>query len=138
MGPTPTFKDRQFERMFRITRTMADRLISCLAKADSFFTQTYDACRNPSIAPVVKFLAGMKRLCYGVSFSAFQDYFQMGESTARLCVSRLTRGIVQCPEIRDVFLRPWSRADARRVCSMHEEQHGIPGMLGSLDVMKLP
>ena len=62
----------------------------------------------------------------------------MGESTARLCVSKFTRGIVECPEIADVYLRAMTKSDAKRVAGMHNEQHGINGMVGSLDVMKVP
>ena len=61
----------------------------------------------------------------------------MGESTARLCVHHLSRGIVECPEIADTYLRNPSRADARRITSMHKEVYGIDGMMGSLDVTKV-
>ena len=91
LGPVPRFDDKQFVRTFRITKVKAQWIMNCLAKRDKFWTQTYDAIGNPSISPVVKFLTAQKRLAYGVAFSAFQDYFQMGESTARLCVSKFTR-----------------------------------------------
>lgn len=137
LGPKPLFDDHQFERIFRVTTGRAEHIISSLSKYDTFWTQTYDALGKPSIAPEVKFLAAQKKLCYGVSFSAFQDYFQMGESTARLCVSKLTRGIVNCPELADVYLRNMSKHDAKRVVEMHKKQHGVNGMVGSLDVMKV-
>ena len=137
LGPIPIFKDRQFERVFRIAKSKAEWIIGNLAKYDPFWTQTYDAIGRPSIAPEVKFLAAQKKLCYGVSFSAFQDYFQMGDSTARLCVSKLTRGIVNCPEIADVYLRNMTRSDAKKTTELHQDKHEIDGMLGSLDVMKV-
>lgn len=138
LGPVPRFADKQFERVFRITREHAEFLLTNLANHDDFWTTTFDRKRQPSICPKVKFLAAQKRLCYGISFSGFQDYFQMGESTARLCVSHLARGIVECPEISDVYLHSLTKQDARNVVAMHKEQHGIDGMLGSLDVMKVP
>ena len=138
MSPTPLFNDRQFERAFRIKRSMVDYIIGHIAREDPFWTQTIDSAFQLSIHPHVKFLAAQKLLCYGISFSAFQDYFQMGESTARLCVSRLARGIVECPEIADIYLRNMSKSDARRVAKMHRDVHGISGMVGSLDVTKLP
>ena len=137
MGPNPIFPDHQFERTFRITKSHVEDIVSILAKYDTYWTETYDAIGRASISPYVKFLCAQKKLCYGVSFSAFQDYFQMGESSAREAVSKLTRGIVNCPEINEVYLRPMSRADARRVVAMHKEQHGVDGLLGSLDVMKV-
>ena len=112
-GPKPIFNDRQFERFFRVTHTHAEFIISSLAIHDKqFWTQTYDATGKPSISPIVKFLAAQKCICYGVTFNAFCDYFQMGESTARLCVSKLSRGIVSCPKIRNVYLRDMPPANA--------------------------
>jgi hypothetical protein len=58
----------------------------------------------------------------------------MGESTARLCVSNLAKGIVECPDIADVYLRTASRHDDKHIVALHKEQHGIDGMLGSLDI----
>ena len=58
----------------------------------------------------------------------------MGESTARLCVSNVAKGIIECPDIADVCLCTPSRHDAKRIVALHKEQHGIDGMLGSLDV----
>ena len=75
-----------------VTKSEVEWIISCLAKYDIFWTQTNDALGKPFISPVVKFLAAQKTLCYGVSFSSYQDYFQMRESTACLYVSNLSRG----------------------------------------------
>ena len=42
-GPSPVlFNDRQFERVFRVTRGRADKLLSICANKDAFFTQTKD------------------------------------------------------------------------------------------------
>ena len=137
MSPRPIFDDKQFERTFRIKRSMVDYIIGHLAKTDRFWIQTRDAVGQLSIHPHVKFLAAQKLICYGVSFSAFKDYFQMGESTAALCVSHLCRGIVNCPAIADVYLRTPTKDDAKRIERLHHETHGIRGMLGSLDVTKV-
>ena len=111
--PPPIFDDKQFERTFRLKRAMIDYLVGHLANNDSFWTSTIDACGKESIDPYVKFLSGQKMVCYGVSWSAFRDYFQMGESTARLCMSKLCRGIYDCDEITDIYLRSISKADVR-------------------------
>jgi len=57
---------------------------------------SYDCTHRRSSMPVVKCLAALKMLCYcyGLSFSAFQDYFQMRGSTARLAMRKdLNQGI---------------------------------------------
>jgi hypothetical protein len=53
----------------------------------------------------VKILCGLKMLAYGVSGSAFQDYFQMGESTALLCCENVARAISHDAELRRKYLR---------------------------------
>ena len=137
MSPTPRFNDKQFERTYRIEKSKVDYIIGNLAHDDTFWMQTIDAVGRPSISPIVKLLAAQQIICYGVSFSAFQAYYQMGESTARLCVSKLTRGIVECPAITDIYLRSPSKIDAKRIVKLHKDIHGLHGMLGSLDVTKV-
>ena len=134
-GPQAMFRDRQFERVFRITRKVADRLLQVAAHADVFFTERFDAALKRSICPKVKLLMGLKCIAYGVSPSAFQDYFQMGETTGRDCLKKLARVISSSDELRSVFLRSMTRVDARRVTELHREKHGIDGMIGSIDCM---
>lgn len=138
LGPTPKFNDYQFERFFRITRTLFDGLTKELASYDEYWTVRYDCTHRRSIMPVVKCLAALKLLCYGVSFSAFQDYFQMGDSTARECCGKFSRAMVENENIAAVYLRKMTKADARRIEALHYEAHGVRGMLGSLDVKQIP
>ena len=76
-------------------------------------------------------------ICYDVSFSAFKDYFQMGESTARLCMRKLVRGIVECSSISEVYLHTPTKSDAFKIESLHKKVHDLSGCLGSLDVTKI-
>ena len=85
----------------------------------------------------MKFLGAQKLICFGVSFSAFKDYFQMGESTARLCLRKLTKGIVLCSSISDYYLRTPSKSDARKIVALHKKVYGIDGCMGCLDVTKI-
>jgi hypothetical protein len=77
----------------------------------------------------------LKQLAFGVSPSAFQDYFQMGKTTARDCLKKLCRAIVSSEELRSVFMRDMTRADAKRVTQVHLDEHGVDGKIGSLDCM---
>ena len=90
-----------------------------------------------SIDPLVKFLSAQKMICYGISYSAFKDYFQMGKSTARLCLVKLTRGIIKCSAILDLYLRAPTKSDAKRKVSLHKKVYGTDGCLGCLDVTKV-
>jgi hypothetical protein len=73
-------------------------------------------------------------LAFGVSASAFVDYFQMGVITCRLCFQKLCERIsekVFCSK----YLRVMNPGNAHRVTELHLNQHGVDGMLGSLDCM---
>ena len=135
-GPSPIFNDRQFERVFRVTKGRADMLLSVCANSDPFFTQKKDAVtKKDGICPKVKILMALKLLAYGCSPSAFQDYFQMGESTANKCLKYFTDIISSDYSINNNYLRQMNREDAKRTSQLHEEIHGLPGMIGSLDCM---
>ena len=86
----PRFDDRQFERTFHLKRSMVEKMVSSLTDFDPFWLSSVDCCGRMSIDLLVKFLAAQKMICYGISDSAFKDYFQMGERTARLFLGQLT------------------------------------------------
>ena len=77
----------------------------------------------------------LKLIGYGCSPSAFQDYLQMSVTTARLCLLKFCQIVSTDESLLCVFARAMTRPDARRVSAIHEEIHGIAGMLGSLDCM---
>lgn len=138
LGPTPLFNDRQFERVFRVTKAVVADLLTVAAESSDFFREGADATGKPSISLEVKVLMGLKLFAYGVSPSAFQDYFQMGESTARLCLKELAKVVSHSETLKEKYFRPMNRSDARRAVALHEENHGISGMIGSIDCMHVP
>lgn len=92
-----------------------------LAKHNMFWTQSVDATNRQSISLYIKFLTAMKLSCSGVSFLAFQYCFQMDESMARLCASNLAKGIVECPDIADIYLHIPSWHNARHIVMIHKK-----------------
>lgn len=135
-SPNPIFNDKQFERVFRVSRAIATRLLEVAGNADPFFRESTDALGRTPIAPTAKILIALKMLAYGTSGSAFVDYFQMGKTTAQLCYMSLVR-VVSNPdgELSSVYLRNMTRSDARKASALHNEMHGVAGMIGSLDCM---
>eukprot|EP00986_Skeletonema_menzelii_P009724 scaffold4492_cov81-Skeletonema_menzelii.AAC.4 len=132
------FDDKQFERILRITPTLAEMILNRLATTDEWWTLRWDCTKKMSNAPEVKLIAALKMAAYGESFVAWQDYCQMGESTARECLSRLMKSLVEDNYFSDVYMRRMSRADARKVEELHSRKFGVRGCLGCLDVMLLP
>ena len=118
-----------------------DSIINNLAKQNKFWTQSMDSVNQLSISPHVKFLMAMKWICYGVSFSTFQDYLQMGELTARLCVAK---GIMECPDIAEIYLRTPTREGATNTLEavadvnlwIWNDSFGLPGGLNNINILE--
>jgi hypothetical protein len=136
-APLPRFNDRMFERVFRVSRRIAEELLNTCAMADPFFRQTIDCTGKVCICPKVKLLMALKILAYGVAPTAFQDYFQMGITTAHVCLKKFCKIISNDDHLKGIYRRRMSRADAKRLSNMHFYHHGVPGMVGSLDCMHI-
>ena len=126
LGFIPKFPDKSFERTFHVKCSMVDTIINHLAKSDQFWRQTVCRAGKPSISPHLKFLCAQTMMCYGVSASTFGDYFQMGETTSRRCLSKLTQGMVNCSALANVYLLKASKSDARNVVRLHLKVHKLP------------
>jgi hypothetical protein len=82
LGPDPFF-GHYFERVFRVTRGIVEKLIQVDGSSSSFFTQQQNKVTGKEgICPEAKVLIALKQLAFGVSGVAFTDYFQMSDTTA--------------------------------------------------------
>ena len=70
-------------------------------------------------------------------YHAFIDYFQMGETTSRRCLSFLTRGLICCDALANIYLRNRTISDSRNIVALHQDAHKIPDFLVSLDVTEV-
>ena len=66
---------------------------------------------------------------------AFEDYFQISESSVRIAFRCLFEAIASDDGIRAEFLRPMDRASAERVTEMHFQKYGVRGLAFPLDCM---
>lgn len=110
-------------------------LLQCLAALDCFFTETIVALGKWSICPKVKLLIALNVIAYVCSSSAFQDYFQMGLSTAHDFVRKFCYNVSHNIDLRSIYLWPINCSDAMKVSELHESTHGIAEMVGSIDCM---
>ncbi|GJY65427.1 ALP1-like protein isoform X1 [Tanacetum coccineum] len=72
-------------------------------------------------------------MAYDTSPDAFDEYLQIAERTSRECLDHFTK----CIHVLyyDKFLRRPTATDIQKTYELHEEKHGLPGMLGSIDCM---
>jgi hypothetical protein len=69
--------------------------------------------------------------------SGFQDYFEMGESTARWCLHKCCVGVVNCSVLSEKYLCAPTTSNARQIVKRHKTVHGIDGMMESLYITKI-
>ncbi|GKA52103.1 putative nuclease HARBI1 isoform X2 [Tanacetum coccineum] len=72
-------------------------------------------------------------MAYGTAPDAFNEYLQIAERTSRECLDHFTK----CIHVlyHNNFLRRPTATDIQKTYQLHEEKHGLPGMLGSIDCM---
>lgn len=140
LGPVPIFNDQQFQRMFRISKSVYHTIKRELQSTNAFFSSepTANAVGLGAIGCDAKLLIALKGLAYGTSVNSFRDYYQMGESTANKSLHEFIKSISENELLNSIYLRGMTRTDAKRVCERHKAVHGIPGMVGSLDCLHIP
>mgnify|MGYP000260874272 FL=1 len=130
------FTDKQFEEVFRLTKSKAERLMQvCCQHNPKTFCPGPDATGKPGIRPEVKVLGVLKCVAFGCSSVAFRDYHQMARNTTSECLKSFFEAIAIDKDLKATYLRVPTDADVRRISKLHEEKHGIPGMLLSLDCL---
>ena len=137
-GPIPQFNDKQFEVMFRVSRSRFDRLRNDIGNhGDPFYIcPSFDATGKPGMSLEAKLLLPLKTLAYGVPPHVFCDYFQMSFTHARKCYHKFTDTITKV--YAEEYLRAPDAEDLRNIFQFHELKHGKKGMLGSLDCSHSP
>ncbi|GJX63676.1 protein arginine N-methyltransferase 1.6 [Tanacetum coccineum] len=95
------------------------------------FRQRYDACGRLSIDPILKCTSAIRQLAYGTTPDAFDEYLQIAERCSRQCLENFTK-CIHVLYVEKFFRKPTS-SDIEKTNELHEEKHGLPGMLGSID-----
>jgi hypothetical protein len=90
LGDEPLFGE-QFERVFRISKQIFFQILDVCHDNDPFFTKRNLLNSEIGICPEAKLLIALKQCAFGVSPSAFLDYFQMGETTARTSLKKICK-----------------------------------------------
>ncbi|XP_076925350.1 uncharacterized protein LOC143588137 [Bidens hawaiensis] len=121
LSPDATFDAEQFRRRFRLSRQLFLRIVGDLERDYAFFQQQDDARGKPGYSPLQKCTTAIRQLAYGTTSDAMEEYLQMSETMAREALHTFC----ECE-------KP-TQADIQKIYEVHEQRHGFPGMLGSLD-----
>ncbi|GJU41520.1 hypothetical protein Tco_1194477 [Tanacetum coccineum] len=125
------FPEAVFEDRFRMSRSLFTSIVEELTLQCEFFHEKEDCTGKLEISPLIKCTSAIRQLAYGIVPDALDEYLQMGNATSRQCLENFCTSIVHIfgPE----FLRKPTLTDVERLYAFHENKHGFPGILGSLD-----
>ena len=128
LGPHPEFNGKEFEEMFRLSRSRFQRLLEDFMGSGIRF---YCSGRTEGASVEAKLLLPLKTLAFGVSTQTFRDSFNMSAEYARDCCFKFDKGF------RDIYaseyLRKPTASDLKAIDALHLRKHGVRGMFGSLD-----
>lgn len=135
-APTvPLFDGKEFDAMFRISRSRFQRLMEDFgATGDPFYVdQPVDMFGRIGASMEARLMLPLKCLAYGVPPHCFRDYFQMSKTLARTACQKFNRTVTAIYKAE--YLRQPTAADVKAVLELHRKKHNMNGMLGSLDCM---
>ncbi|XP_073152847.1 uncharacterized protein [Henckelia pumila] len=92
-----------------------------------------DATGKKGLSPLQKCTAAIRQFAYGSHADHYDEYLRIGEKTFIDCLFNLCRCVIEIFGAQ--YLRKPNSTDIQRLIQMHEERHGFPCMLGSLDCM---
>ena len=131
---TPIFKDKNFEMMFRLSRTRVQRIFEDVMNAQHpFYACNSDATGKKGASLEAKILLPLKTCAFGTAEHAFCDYFQMSHALASKCCEEYAKMMRQVYGAE--YLRIPDENDIKKITQLHSEAHGVPGMFGCLDCM---
>ncbi|KAJ9560224.1 hypothetical protein OSB04_005384 [Centaurea solstitialis] len=129
----PVYNDVDFDRRFRMSRRLFLRIVNDLDREVDFFKQHWDARGVKGFSPLQKCASAIRQLAYGSTSDAFDEYLRMSETTSRDCLDHFCKGIIYL--YMRQYLRKPTATDVQAIYALHEQTHGLPGMLGSIDYM---
>ncbi|GJT11890.1 probable LRR receptor-like serine/threonine-protein kinase [Tanacetum coccineum] len=87
--------------------------------------------RNVGISSLMKCTSAIRQMAYGAVLDSLDEYLQMGATTALDSLRIFCKVIMNL--YGEEFLRKPTYTDMEKLYAHHDEKHGFPGMLGSID-----
>nr|XP_043615745.1 uncharacterized protein LOC122587638 [Erigeron canadensis] len=103
---------------------------NCTYHPTCFVKGATDASCRPGFNIFQKFTSAIHQLAYSYKVDALDEYLQMAD-TGYQCLDAFCKCVIHLYQ-REYLRRP-TEADIERLTAKHEQVHGFPGMLGSID-----
>ncbi|KAJ0789049.1 putative harbinger transposase-derived protein [Helianthus annuus] len=154
----PTFSNQMFRRRFRMSKRLFLRIVDDLEANCDYFKQKADARGALGFTGIQKCTSALRILAYGNTTDINDEYLKMGEKTTRDTLEHFCRGTIPIlyynvynfflklmfvyifyKGIIDLYgaryLRTPTWDDLQKIYEVHSAEHGLPGMIGSIDCM---
>ncbi|GKB65019.1 ALP1-like protein isoform X1 [Tanacetum coccineum] len=115
---------------------MFTRIVRDLSANCPYFQEGCDAVGKASISALVKCTSAIRQLAYAAIPDSLDEYLQIGEKTSRDCLMHFCNGVIEL--YGEEYLRRPTQTDVEKLYAFHENKHGFPGMIGSIDCTKWP
>ncbi|GKC75149.1 ALP1-like protein [Tanacetum coccineum] len=119
-----------------MSRRLFTKIVREVTDASQFFQERYDCTGQRSISALMKCTSAVRQLAYGCVPDSLDEYLQMGATTARDSLRIFCKVIMNL--YGEEFLRKPTYTDMEKLYAYHNEKHGFPGMLGSIDCTDWP
>nr|XP_043615794.1 uncharacterized protein LOC122587693 [Erigeron canadensis] len=144
----PKYSLKSFRRRFCMSRPMFMHIVIDIISYSSrnpgpvplhfkrMQDKQLDARGKPGFSTIQKCVCAIRQLAYGYNLDSLDEYLQMGEETTRCYLDYYCKCVFEL--YQDEYWHRPTPEDIKRLYARHEELHGFPGMLGSIDCMHWP
>ncbi|GJQ97103.1 WAT1-related protein isoform X1 [Tanacetum coccineum] len=114
-----------------MNRSLFTCIIRDLPASCPYFQEGCDAVGKAGISALVKCTSAIRQLAYAAVPDSLDEYLQIGEKTSRDCLMHFCNGVIEL--YGEEYLRRPTQTDVEKLYAFHENKHGFPGMIGSID-----
>ncbi|GKB15006.1 WAT1-related protein isoform X1 [Tanacetum coccineum] len=117
-----------------MNRSLFTRIVRDLSANCPYFQEGCDAVGKAGIFSLVKCTSAIRQLAYAAVPDSLDEYLQIGEKTSRDCLMHFCNGVIEL--YGEEYLRRPKQTNVEKLYAFHENKHGFPGMIGSIDCTK--
>jgi hypothetical protein len=103
-------------------------IIHKLCETSPYFSEKYDATGHVDLIALLKCIADVRQLAYGMTTDTIDEYLKLGKSTTLQCLEYYCSGIIEC--FGAEFLRCTTVVDTQHL-PVKLEKREFPNMLGA-------
>lgn len=127
---TPAFSDQEFERVYRMPRSVYEQIREVVLEGDSFFKQNRDAANKEGGSTDLKIYAALQMLTEGRTALSLVRETRMSERQILKCMKRFTTCIVE--QLEEEWIRLPTNAELLEIENRYKSL-GFPGCIGAVD-----